>query len=68
MDGKEFKEKLEGISDTTSRANFLLNMAENSASAKLWPSVFFETDEEEGTEHLVGSEKMTILRGQFLDS
>ncbi|MBE9737818.1 RecQ family ATP-dependent DNA helicase, partial [Escherichia coli] len=52
-------------------SQLLLNMAENSVSVKLWPSVFFETDEEEGSEHLVSSEKMTILRGQisrFLES
>ena len=71
MDGKEFKEKLEGYFRHDKSSQLLLYMAENSASAKLWPSVFFETDEEEGTEHLVGSEKMTILRGQisrFLES
>jgi ATP-dependent DNA helicase RecQ len=68
---KEFKEKLEGYFRHDKSSQLLLNMAENSVSANMWPSVFFETDEKDGSEHLVGSEKMTILRGQlsrFLES
>jgi ATP-dependent DNA helicase RecQ len=67
MDGKEFKEKLEGYFRHDKSANFC-SIWLRILHRRSYGHQFFETDEEEGTEHLVGSEKMTILRVRFLDS